>query len=412
MRVGILSSHPIQYQAPWFRALAREAEVKVFFAHRQSAEEQGKAGFGVAFEWDVDLLSGYDHQFLKNISRKPGTGSFAGCDTPEIAEIIGSPTSRGPKSFDAFIVNGWHLKSYWQASKACRAAGVPVLVRGDSHLSTSRSWIKRVAMEFTHRWLIRQFDGFLAVGKRNRTYLEHFGASPERIFSVPHFVDNSWFAEKASEARGRRTAVRMSWGACESTFVALFVGKFQAIKRPLDLLRALAYLNEQHTPASKQRLLAVFVGAGALEGELHAEAKKLNVDAHFAGFKNQGELPSCYVAADVLVLPSVCETWGLVVNEAMACGLPAIVSDTVGCETDLIDAFQTGLVFPVGDTTTLANRIAELKSLNATGYNFSVALAEKIQLYSASTAVKGTMRGLIETIYRTSGRTEQLAQQE
>src|ERR1044071_8090319 len=95
MRVGILTSHPIQYQAPWFRALARQVELEVFFAHRQSAAEQGKAGFGVAFEWGVDLLSGYKHRFLKNISPRPGVDRYSGCDTPEIADIIGEKIEVG-----------------------------------------------------------------------------------------------------------------------------------------------------------------------------------------------------------------------------------------------------------------------------------------------------------------------------
>src|SRR5438046_8847341 len=97
MKIGVLASHPIQYQAPWFRALAKETDLHVFFAHRQSATEQGKAGFGVAFDWDLDLLSGYQHTFLKNKSSHPGVNHFFGCDTPEIAETIragGQPPAR------------------------------------------------------------------------------------------------------------------------------------------------------------------------------------------------------------------------------------------------------------------------------------------------------------------------------
>lgn len=398
MRLGIITSHPIQYQAPWFRALALEADVKVFFAHRQTAEEQGKAGFGVAFEWDVDLLSGYEHQFLKNVSPTPGTGTFAGCDTPEISGIIGATTKDGRKSFDAFIVNGWQLKCYRQAAKACRAAGIPVVVRGDSHLGTPRPQFKRLAMEFTHRWLLRQFDGFLTVGNRNREYLEHFGAKKGQIFFVPHFVDNEWFAAKAAEANSKRSELRKIWGADEETFVALFVGKFQAVKRPLDMIRAIAHLKAQRQPGTKLRLLAVFVGAGILTNELRTEAAKLAVDVHFAGFKNQGELPTFYTSADVLVLPSVSETWGLVVNEAMACGLPAIVSDGVGCGPDLIENSRTGFVFPMGDIGALAVRIAELAELKAAGHDFSPALVEKLQSYSIATAVDGTLHGISELI--------------
>lgn len=391
MRIGILTSHPIQYQAPWFRALARKADVKVFFAHRQTPEEQGRAGFGVAFEWDVDLLSGYEHQFLKNVSSNPGTGTFRGCDTPEIIEIIRATTQTDRESFDAFIVNGWQLKCYRQAAKACRAAGIPVLVRGDSHLQTPRSWAKRLAMEFTHRWLLKKFDGFLTVGQRNREYLVHFGARSDRIFFVPHFVDNDWFSVKAASDSGLSRELRKSWGADEGTIVVLFVGKFQEVKRPQDILRALAKFALESPLNKKYRLLAVFVGGGVLEDALRAEAKELSVNLHFAGFKNQGELPACYAAADILVLPSVSETWGLVVNEAMACGLPAIVSDAVGCHPDLIENGHTGFVFPVGNTDALAAIISDFLKLRVGCHDFLPALKEKSKSYSVATAVEGTI---------------------
>src|SRR2546423_13812569 len=98
MRVGILASHPIQYQAPWFRGLAQVTDITVFFAHRQTAAEQAEAGFGVAFDWDVNLLAGYRHVFLRNVSTSPSVNEFGGCDTPEIVDIIQR------EKFDAFIV--------------------------------------------------------------------------------------------------------------------------------------------------------------------------------------------------------------------------------------------------------------------------------------------------------------------
>ncbi|HTE79986.1 MAG TPA: hypothetical protein VK634_04760, partial [Reyranella sp.] len=86
MRIGFLVSHPIQYYTPIFRELARRCDLTVFFAHRQTAAGQAKAGYGVAFEWDVDLLSGYQIRFLTNVARQPSTDAFSGCDTPGIAE--------------------------------------------------------------------------------------------------------------------------------------------------------------------------------------------------------------------------------------------------------------------------------------------------------------------------------------
>src|SRR3954471_4092901 len=103
-RLGVLASHPIQYQAPLFRELAKRLDLKVFFAHRQTAQQQAEAGFGTAFDWDVDLLSGYAHMFLENRAPRPGVGRFLGCDTPEVANRIA--TGR----FDAFLVTGWNLR--------------------------------------------------------------------------------------------------------------------------------------------------------------------------------------------------------------------------------------------------------------------------------------------------------------
>jgi glycosyltransferase involved in cell wall biosynthesis len=386
MRLGILTSHPIQYQAPWFRGLAQGLELEVFFAHQQAAREQ--SDFGVAFEWDVDLLSGYPHRFLRNVAGRPSVNHFSGCDTPEVAELI-----RGG-GFGAFIVSGWYLKSYWQAVRACRRAGVPVLVRGDSQLRTPRSWFKRLWKEVSHRWLLRHFDGFMVVGERNREYLRHYGVPAARMFDSPHFVDNAWFAARAAQARPSRAVQRADWGAAAGTVVALFVGKFIAKKRPGDLLLALRRLAEI---GAQRDVLGVFVGSGELEGALQAEANRLGVAARFVGFKNQTELPRCYVSADVLVLPSDGgETWGLVVNEAMACGLPAIVSDAVGCAPDLIEAGQTGFTFPVGDGEALADRVRRFTALHACGHDFGPALRAKMSRYSLEAATQGAREMLRE----------------
>lgn len=379
-RIGILTSHPIQYQAPWFRALAQEMEVEVYFAHQQSAKEQ--ADFGVAFEWDVDLLSGYPHRFLKNRSRHPDVNHFFGCDSPELGELIRTG------GFDAFIVSGWYLKAYWQAVRACRRYKVPVLVRGDSQLATPRSRLKRVVKAMTHRWLVRQFDGFLVVGQRNRQYLEHYGVPPTCLFPAPHFVDNAWFEAQARMSSAERDAIRAVWGAGPRTLVALFVGKLIVKKRPGDMLHAMHHLACQ---CAGTQMLAVLVGAGELEVQLRAEAQRLNVAAQFLGFKNQTELPACYAAADVLVLPSDGgETWGLVVNEAMACGLPAIVSDAVGCAPDLVTAGETGFNYPVGDAARLADCLKRCAELLRAGHNFKPAITTRMKHYSVKSATTGT----------------------
>jgi glycosyltransferase involved in cell wall biosynthesis len=340
-RIGFLLSHPIQYYAPIFRELAKRCDLTVFFAHRQTAEQQARAGFGVAFDWDVDLLSGYDSRFLVNVARQPSTDRFAGCDTPGVADEIAR------NRFDAFVVPGWALRSYWQAVRACRRLGVPVLVRGDSQLGMLRNSAVRIAKALAFSHLLRRFDGFLYVGQRNREYLLHYGVPAQRLFFSPHCVDNDAFAAASSGIRrseGRRRV--------------LFVGKLIDRKHPADLLHAVARLRDKPVQIA-------FAGAGELEPELRKIAAASSVDADFMGFVNQSELPAAYASADVLVLPSDGqETWGLVVNEAMACGIPAVVSDVVGCGPDLIDPGQTGATFPFGDVAALASAIESVLALD------------------------------------------------
>ncbi len=383
MKVGILTSHPIQYQAPWFRALAQECDLTVYFAYRPNAAEQGQ-GFGQAFTWDVDLLSGYKSEFLSNVAKQSNTGSYAGCDTPIIADRIAQ------EKFDAFIVTGWYLKCFWQAIKACRKLKIPVLVRGDSQLATPRSKLKAFLKEFVYRRMLKCFDGFLTVGQRNREYLQHYGVPAEKIFPAPHFIDNASFAQRAAEALPQREAMRKAWGTRPGQIVVLFVGKFIKEKGLEVLLTAMAKLEIQHPGKFK----LVLVGSGPLESDLRQIAALVRVDATFAGFKNQGELPACYAAADVLALTSVSETWGLVVNEAMACGIPAIVSSVCGCAPDLIENGVTGFTFPVGDANEFANALCSFANRFQTGHTWDSALQEKLVQYDVMTCSRGTLRAI------------------
>src|SRR5262245_9730975 len=87
-RLAVVVSHPIQYQAPWFRALARATDLTVLFCHKQDAADHGRSEFGVPFEWDIPLLDGYEYRWLTNCAARPDVSSFRGCDTPEIANIL------------------------------------------------------------------------------------------------------------------------------------------------------------------------------------------------------------------------------------------------------------------------------------------------------------------------------------
>jgi len=349
-RLLIVGSHPVQYYAPLFRALAARMDLMVFYAHRATPHDQAQAGFGVGFEWDIDLLSGYSYEFLHNASAAPSLDRFAGVDTPEIGRRLRAG------QFDAVLVMGWRFKCFHQALWAAKRMRIPVLVRGDSHLDTPRATWKRWVKAITYPIFLRSFNGALIVGARNRAYWRHYGYPEERMFDSPHCVDNEWFAARATP--GARTELRERLGVTPETKLVLFAGKLLPFKRPLDLIEAAALAR-----GTGEAVEVLVAGAGPLESELRVRARALGVPVHFLGFCNQTEMPAAYAASDLLVLPSDGrETWGLVVNEALACGRPVLVSDAVGCAPDMAIDLGGEAVFPVGDTSALAKSMQQVLS--------------------------------------------------
>lgn len=381
-RIAIVASHPIQYQAPWFRALAARTNLTVFFCHRQDRDGQAAAGYGEAFEWDVPVLEGYPYTWLSNVARDQNVFRFNGCDTPEIRERIQNGR------FDACIVSGWYLKSYIQAVLACRRSGVPVLLRGDSQLGTARSAVKKTVKYVPYRIMLNSVAGHLYVGEANRRYLAHYGVPASRLFFVPHVVDDRWFAIRAAQARtsGAAMAVRRELEIPDDAAMVLLVGRLVEQKRPFDLVDAMSQV------ARNRRAVGVMVGSGLLADAIEARSRHAGAPMRLMGFRNQSALPALYAAADMVVLPSSgTETWGLVVNEAMACGTPAVVSDAVGCAPDLIQS-NTGRVYPLGNVDALAEAILEVDDLQRTRPEaVQTALTHITARYSAAAAADATL---------------------
>jgi glycosyltransferase involved in cell wall biosynthesis len=370
--------------------LAETVDLEVYYCHRQTPSGQAGAGFGVAFDWDVPMFDGYSHRFLHNRARRPDVSSFWGCDTPEIAGMIERAR------FDAFIVQGWAMRSFWQAIAACRRSRTPVLVRGDSHLLKSRQGMWRLVKYPVYRTFIPRFDAYLVVGARSREYLLHYGARNDRMFFTPHAVDNDFFMTRAAALHPERARLRAQWGIPVDAVVALFAGKMIAVKRPQDFVRGVGRAGEDGPD-----IWGLMAGDGPLRPAAETLARENNWRVRFCGFRNQTEMPGVYAASDVLVLPSQ-ESWGLVVNEAMASGLPAVVSDAVGCLPDLVKPSHTGEVFAHGDVAGLASTLSRLArdvpGMRALGEQ----AARHIERYSISEAVSGTLAAL-RAVRRQSG---------
>ena len=309
------------------------------------------------------------------------SGSFTGLDVPEIGRAIEETTP------DVVLITGWYSVTLVRAMMTCRRLGVPILYRGDSHLlSGPRGWRRPLWMLKTHL-LLRQFDGFLSPGVRVGEFLHWYGVPDYRIFDVPHAIDNEAFAAAAADYQHPdvRVAARRRLGIDPDAFVVLFVGKPIESKRPINVVRAVARLG----PGA----MLVIVGAGPLEEAVRAESARLGVSLKMAGFLNQSQLGEPYALADCLTLPSdFPETWGLVVNEALATGLPCVVSNAVGCAPDLVRDGETGYVYPLDDIEALTMALARLRRRNAEGHDWGPACRKRVAAFSYDAMTAGVVR--------------------
>jgi glycosyltransferase involved in cell wall biosynthesis len=381
-RVLAVASHPIQYHAPWFRGLAREASIdfSVLFVQQPDPKEQGR-GFGIPFEWDVPILDGYRWSV---VPRLRGRGGLKGFFAARIAKPMALLRELAP---DVIVLTGWHIWPLVQLLVAARRLRIPVVMRGEANALRPRGWRARLV----HRWLLARCAAFLPIGRASRDFYRGYGVEESRMFDAPYFVDNERFAQSTSTFVSQRDALRRRWAIPRDVTSFVYAGKFEPKKRLPDLLEAVRIATSRGA-----RLNLLLVGTGELHDWAHAFVREHALPVSFAGFLNQGEIAAAYVAADALVLPSdFGETWGLVVNEAMACGRPAIVSDRVGCGPDLVSPGETGERFAFGDAGALASLLlggaADPSRLRRMG---EAARERVLSKYTSAHAVEGTLRAI------------------
>jgi glycosyltransferase involved in cell wall biosynthesis len=346
VKLAIVSTHPIQYYAPVFRGLASVTHLqpRVFYTWSQAASGNlADADFGRTLAWDVPLTEGYDYEFVDNVARDPGLHHFFGIRTPGLARRIEKFGA------DAVLVYAWNLASHLGVMRRFKGR-VPVFFRGDSTLIDEVSPARRLLRRLLLGTIYRHVDVAIAPGAASRDYFEWCGLDATDVELAPHSVDTRRFGAADS---ARAAAWRAELGIPAGATVFLFAGKFIAKKDPLLLAEAFRQAGgDAHL---------VFIGGGALEAPLRALA---HPRIHVLPFQNQSVMPLAYRLGDVFVLPSrgPGETWGLVLNEAMACGLPVITTTRVGGARDLVTP-KTGWQFEAGDGAALARLLAHCVSL-------------------------------------------------
>lgn len=345
-RVLLVASHPVQYSTHLYSLMAQHPRLDLLVAHcrLQGAQAGTDPEFGVEVKWDIPLLEGYSWVHVPNRSPRPGLGRFFGLLNPSLSKLIRTG------GFDAVYLCGYYFASAWIAILAAKWSRTPIIFGTDGH--RLRTWDSQSALQLWLKKLrVRQVLGLgdvvLAGSSGTVAYLKSLGLPEQRILLARNVVDNEWWNQRAAEVSP--AAARASWNISASAPVVLCCAKLQPWKRPQELLEAFGRANVEGS-------LLVFAGDGPLCKELEARAQALGLAARvrMLGFVNQSKLPSVYRAADLLVLSSEHEAFGLVVNEAMICGCPVVVSDRVGARYDLVQEGVTGFVYPSGDVDALA----------------------------------------------------------
>jgi glycosyltransferase involved in cell wall biosynthesis len=345
-RLAIITTHPIQYNAPVFKLLAAEQKLilKVFYTLGKPSEEVVDKGFGKKIAWDIPLLEGYEYEFLENTSKDLGTSYFKGVINPTIIQDIEkfNPTD--------ILVFGWSFDSHLKVLKHFKNK-VNLYFRGDSTLLDERKGFRLVTRRLALRWTYKYIDKAIYVGTNNKQYFLKHGVKERNLIFAPHAVDNNRFGNDALY-REESEQIRKELGIPENHVVFLFAGKFEKKKSPLLLIKAFKQLDQQN-------ISLLLVGNGVLEKDMRQEAAGY-ANIHFLPFQNQTRMPAVYRVGNVLVLPSSGpgETWGLCINEAMACGLAVIASSKVGCAIDLVQDNRNGFIFKADNTADMVDKLS------------------------------------------------------
>jgi glycosyltransferase involved in cell wall biosynthesis len=350
IRVAIIVSHPIQYYAPLYRRLAvrDDLRIKVFFTWHAAQRPQHDPGFGRDVAWDIPLTQGYEYELVPNVSSRSGSDHFWGLRNPQLCARV---LEWKP---DAVHITGYAYASHLYGMWKLHRAGIPVLFRGDSHILDQRKGWRWQLKKTLLRRVYSSTAACLYVGRNNYDYYARIGVPENKLFFCPHCVEVERFAEPHEELEAQAKQWRHELGITDSARLLLYAGKFEARKQPIQLMNAVRVMN-------RDNIMLVMIGNGPLEEEIFAIAKQEPNRYRILPFQNQSKMPVAYRLGDIVTLPSSYgETWGLALNEAIACGRRVLVSDKVGSAPDVVQSPRDGAIFASGDWNDFRTKLATL----------------------------------------------------
>ena len=360
-RLVIITEIISPYRIPLFNTLAKSAEVDlhvIFLAETDPELRQWQVYKGeIRFSYQV-LRS-----FRKRIGRFHALINFG----------LGRALSDARP--DLILCGGYNYPASWHALLWARSRSIPFFLWSESNLQDIRRG--HALVEMLKGEFLRRCNGFVVPGKSARDLLLARGIKQRMIFTAVNAVDNELFTAAASLARANASQIRKECGLPGRYF--LFAGRLVREKGIFDLLSAYATLDE----SLRQEIGLVFVGDGPLRESLEREAATISSGmVRFVGFAQRDDLSKYYALADMMILPTYSDTWGLVVNEAMACGLPVILSDAAGCGQDLVTENWDGHVVPSRDVQKLASAMRSLAQNPTLRSTMGARSSQRIREYS------------------------------
>lgn len=295
--------------------------------------------------------------------------------------------------YDAIVALGWTMPNT-VLTRTLGAMGRTPVILWDESIPHAHSAVKGLLLPMLRRYF-GSFDGYLAASSGCREYMISMGAAPERVVLFPQVADNHFFQSENARLHPQREALKHARGI-ETKRVILFVGQLIPRKGVWELMEAFEWVSARDADVS-----LVMVGDGVLRPDLEARrAASPQVDRIFiASFTSQQELPTYYALADVFVLPSLYDTFGVVVNEAMASGLPIVTTHNVGAVADLVADGVNGRVVAPGDANALAQALLALVQDNALRDAMGIKSSERIGQWTIEMAADA----FVECVTRSAG---------
>jgi len=327
--VVVLSEIPTPYRLPLYRRLAAQPELRleVLFC---SARQPNRP-------WQLDAeLAGVPHAVLPGFGLRTGgrRNTFVYEVNPTILREL---HRRRP---DVLVIGGYAVFAEQAAIAYARLLGIPYLLHNESQFLKPRSAVKRALKRALLPPVVGGAAAGLAVGSAAARYLEHYGVARDRIRFFPNTIDVPVYRELGEQARARAVEIRGALDVPERYW--LFAGRLVEEKGIPDLVNGLRLLGTSAPPL-------LVAGEGPLARDLRDVP-----GVRLLGFQQRDALVELMALAELTVVPSRVEPWGVVVNESLAAGCPVIVTDAVGAAEDLVVDGSNGRVVRTGDARALA----------------------------------------------------------